>query len=112
MSLHDSHALPAVDEISKGPLHPLKHVSRFLLCPVKSILDTPFDASERAVLLVRVIRVIIILHIFHRRAGNLPFFSFPVPPIAPIWMVPTGRDDLLKRVTIQVGSPRSSVRKA
>src|SRR5437667_10869747 len=65
-------ALPSVNEIGKRALHPLKHASRFLLCPVKSILDTSFNATERAVFLVA---VVIVFHIFHRRAGKHSFGS-------------------------------------
>ena len=62
--------LPAVNEIGKRALDPVKHVSRFFLCPVKRILDAPFDTSERAAFLVT---VIIVLHIFHGRAGKHSF---------------------------------------
>src|SRR5205085_10675400 len=62
--------LPAVDEIGKRAPDPLKHVSRFLLCPVKSILDAPFDAPERAASLVT---IIIVLYIFYGRAGKHSF---------------------------------------
>ena len=38
--------------------------------------------------------------------------GFTVPRFAPMYIVPTGRNDLFKRVTTQIGSPRSSVRNA
>src|SRR5438876_202122 len=43
--------------------------------------------------------------------ANIPSVRLTVPRVAPMLIVPTGRDDLLTRVTIQTGSPRSSVRK-
>ena len=54
--------LPSVDEISKRVLNPLEHVPRFLLCPVKGILDTLFDTAERTASFSLVVIVFYVLH--------------------------------------------------
>src|SRR5206468_1956143 len=66
-----------VDEIGKRAPHSLEHASRFLLCPMKRVLDLPFDAAERAAFLVG---VIIVLYIFHRRTSKHPFSSLHRAP--------------------------------
>src|SRR5262245_27389133 len=46
--------LPAVNEISKRSLDPLKHVACFLLCPLKSMFDLLFDGVERSAFFIAV----------------------------------------------------------
>src|SRR5713101_9825679 len=59
-----------INKIGKRALHFLEHPSRFILRPMKSILDTPFDAAEGAAFLVG---VVVGFHVFHGRAGKHPF---------------------------------------
>src|SRR5262249_34444337 len=69
--VHFSLLLP-VNEIGKRLLHPLKHVSRFILRPMESMLDLPFDGAEGAVFLVA---IAIVLHVLHGCTGKRPFRS-------------------------------------
>jgi len=42
--------------------------------------------------------------------AKIPSVLFTVPRVAPMYIVPAGCDDQFSKVTIQIGSPRSSVR--
>ena len=73
---------------------------------MEALLDSCFHAAERVSL---AFFVVVVFRIFHGRAGKHSFRPDRATGRA-MYIVPTGRDDVLKRVTIQTGSPRSSVR--